>query len=128
MKLFIADDNIAFRTSLSSVLSNIKGINVVGVAGDVPETIKSVSQTRPDIVILDLHMPGGSGFDVLHTIKSSKPNPTVIMLTVGPKSEYQTLSFLAGADYFFEKSSDLGKMIHMLENFVKNSLASRGKK
>jgi DNA-binding NarL/FixJ family response regulator len=124
MRLLIADDNIPFRTSLASILSNIKGIDVVGVAGDVPETIKEFKMNRPDTIILDLHMPGGNGFDVLHTVKSSKPSPIVIMLTVGPKKYYQSLSYLAGADYFFEKSSDLEKMILLLEKSVKHTTSN----
>jgi DNA-binding NarL/FixJ family response regulator len=119
MRLFIADDNIPFRTRLASIISNIEGIDVVGVAGDVPETIKAIKQTQLDTIILDFHMPGGNGFDVLRAVKSSRPSPTVIMLTVGPRSEYQALSFLYGADYFFEKSSDLRKMMQLLENSVK---------
>ena len=123
LRLFIADDNVAFRKRLASIISNIEGIDVVGVAGDVRETIKALKEIPVDTIILDLHMPGGSGFDVLHAIKSTKPNPKVIVLTVGPKSAYQMLSYLSGADYFFEKSSDLKKMMHLLENTAKEKKA-----
>jgi DNA-binding NarL/FixJ family response regulator len=119
MKLFIADDNAAFRTHLVSSLLNTGGIEIVGEAGDVPESIAMIRKTKPDVVILDLHMPGGNGLDVLQQVKSSRPSPIVILLTVGPRSEYQTLSYLAGADYFFEKSSDLRKMVRMLKRSVK---------
>lgn len=119
MKLFIADDNVAFRTHLVSHLLNTEGIEIAGEAGDVPESIAAIRKTKPEVVILDLHMPGGNGFDVLKDIKSSWPSPVVILLTVGPRSEYQTLSYLAGADYFFEKSSDLRKMIRLVERIAK---------
>jgi DNA-binding NarL/FixJ family response regulator len=119
MKLFIADDNVAFREHLASHLLNTEGIEIVGEAGDVPESIAAIRKTKPDVVILDLHMPGGNGFDVLKEVKSSQPNPVVILLTVGPRSEYQTLSYIAGADYFFEKSSDLRKMARMLKRSAK---------
>jgi DNA-binding NarL/FixJ family response regulator len=119
MRLFIADDNVAFRTHLVSHLLNTEGIEIVGEAGNVPEAIAAIRQTKPDVVILDLHMPGGNGFDVLQVVKSSKPNPIVILLTVGSRSEYQTTSYLAGADYFFEKSSDLRKMARMLKRSAK---------
>ena len=121
MKLFIADDNIAFRKRLASMLGSIGGIEVVGQAGDVPEAIRAIEQTKPDTVILDIHMPGGSGLDVAYSVKSSKPAPTVIMLTVGPRSEYQAASYMTGADYFFEKSSELRKMAKMLSNFAKEA-------
>jgi hypothetical protein len=56
----------------------------------------------------------------LKDIKSSWPSPVVILLTVGPRSEYQTLSYLAGADYFFEKSSDLRKMLRLVQRIAKD--------
>lgn len=124
MTLLIADDDIAFRMRLASIISNIDGIDVVGTAGNALDTISAAKKTRPDVIILDLHMPGGSGFEVLHAIKSSKPCPTVVMLTVSSKSEYQTMSYLAGADYFFEKSSELMKMIRMFENSVKEPITN----
>ncbi len=124
MTLLIADDNTAFRKRLASIISNIDGIDVVGTAANASETVKAVQKIRPDVIVLDLHMPGGSGFDVLYDIKSSRPSPIVIMLTVGPRKEYESLSYLAGADYFFEKSSDLMKMMRMLENSVKEPMTN----
>ena len=123
MRLFIADDNIPFRTRLASIFSGVDGIKVVGVAGDVPEAIEGVKRLRPDTIILDIHMPGGNGLDVLQVAKSSSPAPTVIMLTVGPRSQYETTSYMIGADYFFEKSSDLKNMARLLKNFAKKSIA-----
>ncbi len=115
MKLFIADDNVPFRTRLTSILAGIDGIEIVGVAGDVPGAIDAIKRTKPDTVILDIYMPGGDGLDVLHEIKSARPSPVVIMLTVGPRNSYETMSYLTGADYFFEKTSELWKMGRMLK-------------
>ncbi len=127
MRLFIADDNNQFRTRLASILSTIGGIEIVGEAADVPGAIEAIHRTRPDTVILDIHMPGGNGLDVLTAIKSSRPSPMVIMLTVGPRSEYETSSYLTGADYFFEKSSDLRNMARMLRTLAKRPAARSSK-
>ena len=123
VRLFIADDNIPFRTRLASILADMDGIIVVGVAGDVPEAIEEIERLKPDSIILDIQMPGGSGLDVLRVAKSANPAPTVIMLTVGPKSEYETTSYLVGADYFFEKSSDLRNMARLLKNSARRAMA-----
>ena len=123
MRLFIADDNIPFRTRLASIFEGVDGIKVVGVAGDVPGAIEEIRRLRPDTIILDIHMPGGSGLDVLQVAKSTKPAPTVIMLTVGPRNEYETASYMIGADYFFEKSSDLRNMARLLKNFARKAMA-----
>jgi DNA-binding NarL/FixJ family response regulator len=99
------------------------GIKVVGVAGDVPGAIEGIKRLKPDTIILDIHMPGGNGLDVLRFAKSSSRPPLVIMLTVGPKSEYKALSFLSGADYFFEKSSDLKKLERLLQSAASKSVS-----
>jgi DNA-binding NarL/FixJ family response regulator len=122
MKILIADDNVPFRTKLASILSAIKGIEVIAETGDVPETREAILRLRPETIILDIHMPGGSGLDVLEVAKGTRPAPTVIILTVGPRSEYQTASFLLGADYFFEKSSELRKMALMLKRMAHRSV------
>ncbi len=126
MKLVIADDNAKFRNRLASNLSKTEGINIVGEAGDVAESIAVIQRTKPDVAILDLHMPGGNGFHVLQAVKGSGSAPIFIMLTVGSKREYQTLSYLAGADYFFEKSSEMQNMFNLLKSMV--CQGNRGKK
>jgi two-component system response regulator DevR len=123
VRLFIADDNIPFRTRLASMFSSMDGICVVGESGDVPGAIEGIKRLEPDTIILDIHMPGGNGLDVLQVAKAFNPAPLVIMLTVGPKSEYETVSYLMGADYFFEKSSDLRTMTKLLERSARKSTA-----
>jgi DNA-binding NarL/FixJ family response regulator len=123
MRILIADDNVPFRTRLASLLAGIGGIEVVGQAEDVPGAIETFERTKPDTVILDIHMPGGNGLDVAQAVKASSRKTRVIMLTVGPRSEYQTISYLSGADYFFEKSSDLRKMAKMLSSIAKADLS-----
>ena len=119
MRLFIADDNSAFRERLAAILSDVDGLELVGQAADVPEAIEAIERTKPDTVILDIHMPGGSGLDVLQAAKSFTPAPLIMMLSVGPASEYKEKCLNMGADYFFEKSSDLRKMAHLLKELAK---------
>jgi DNA-binding NarL/FixJ family response regulator len=123
MTLFIADDNERFRQRLASILDGIPGIEVVGQAGHVQEAITAINRIMPDTIILDIHMSGGSGLDVLQAAKSVKPGPVVMMLTVGPSSEYREKSLAMGSNYFFEKSSDMKKMMTTL-----TQLARRQKK
>jgi DNA-binding NarL/FixJ family response regulator len=120
MTILIADDNVKFRSRLASILGAFDGITIVGETGDVAATLEALQVTKPDILILDIHMPGGNGLDVLAVAKATKPAPIVIMLTVGPRDEYQTESFMFGADYFFEKSSELRTMAEMLKRMGKN--------
>jgi two-component system, NarL family, response regulator DevR len=125
MRVFVADDNVPFRSRLATILGGIKGVEIVGEAGGVPETVKAIQQKNFDVLILDIHMPGGSGLDVLAVAKAARPAPIVIMLTVGPRSEYQTESYLLGADYFFEKSSELRKMSNLLKRIAKRNIIAQ---
>ncbi len=125
MKLFIADDNMKFRKQLAEILGCIPGIEVIAGAGDVKGTIEGIRRLKPDLVILDLQMPGGSGLNVLTAVQVMHCHPTVIVLTVGARSEYQSRCLAAGADYFFEKSSDLQKMTSLLRKLATRSAIAR---
>ncbi len=121
MRLLIADDNVEFRKRLAEIVRSIRGIEVIGDAGDVPGTIEAIRKMRPDMVILDFQMPGGNGLDVLAAVKHGRNAPMVIVLTIGSRSEYQARCNAAGAEYFFEKSSELYKMTSLLKKLSAKS-------
>jgi len=117
--VFIADDHAAFCKRLAEMLAEIEGIQVVGRAGTVPEAIRSISELKPDIVLLDIRMPpGAGGFDVLRKIKESKGRPRVIMLTAFSNAAYRNRCVAMGADYYFDKSSDIKKMLGTIKKLI----------
>ncbi len=124
MTLFIADDNVKFRKQLAELLGSFPGIEVVGGAGDVPRAIEGIRKLKPDAAILDLHMPGGNGLDVLSAVRRMPSPPLVVVLTVATRGEYGARCAAAGADYFFEKSSELQKMTALLRKLAARSAAS----
>jgi DNA-binding NarL/FixJ family response regulator len=93
-------------------------IRIVGYAEDVPQAVESVAKLRPDVVILDIQMPGGSGIDVLETIKKNKPSPIVIMFTNYPYPQYRNKCLAAGADFFFDKSLEFDALTDTLKNLI----------
>ncbi|MGA3245636.1 MAG: response regulator transcription factor [Bacteroidota bacterium] len=125
MTLLIADDSTEFRRRLASIITCLADIEVVGQAGDVADAIGEIERTKPDVVILDIHMRGGSGLDVLQAAKLAKPAPVIIMLTVSSESEYKGKCMAMGADYFFEKSNDLTKMMSTLTKLARKFKAHR---
>ena len=123
MKIFIADDNIEFRKRLGEILCSIRGVDIIGSAGDVHGAINAIRKLRPEGIILDLQMPGGSGLDVLAAIRRNRYSPIIIVLTVGTRSEYEARCIAAGADYFFEKSSELLRMTSLLKKLAAKGAA-----
>jgi CheY-like chemotaxis protein len=88
---------------------------VVGQAQDAPGTLDALRQVRPDVVILDIRMPGGNGIEVLREVKKMTPAPQVIMLTNFAYAQYRKKCEEAGADFFFDKSTEFEKLPQALE-------------
>lgn len=111
MKIFIADDSVLVCKRLVNLLENLAGVTIVGLAHDAPDALRSIERLKPDAVILDISMPNGSGIDVLHKLKSEKPAPLIIMLTNYSFPQYRRKCMDAGADYFFDKSTEFEKVV-----------------
>jgi len=114
MKVLIADDSELMRKRLIKLISGLKGIDVIE-AEDCGETIKIIRELNPDVVILDIRMPGGSGINILHQIKKKKTGPTVIIFTNYPYPEYRKKCMELGADFFFDKSTEFNKISEVLK-------------
>lgn len=115
MKILIADDSPVVRERLVTMLSELKDIEIVGQAQDAHEAIDFIQTLRPDVVILDIRMPGGSGMEVLPKIKQDNYDPIVIMLTNYPFPAYRKKCLAVGADYFLDKATDYEKIIEVLK-------------
>ena len=114
LRVVIADDSHPVRDCLDLLISDVSGVEVVGLAVDATEALELVQRLRPDVVILDISMPGGSGIDVLRTLKAGEAAPVAIMLTAFPFPQYRERSLEAGADYFFDKATDYDRVPEVL--------------
>jgi len=118
LKIFIADDSATVRERLTEMLSGLKDIEVVGQAENGAQAIDSIRELKPDAVILDIQMPKRSGVDVLQNIKIGGPTPIVIMLTNYAYPPYRTRCMDAGADFFFDKSTEFDEVITVLRSLT----------
>jgi DNA-binding NarL/FixJ family response regulator len=114
IRVLIADDSLPIRERLVTMLDELQGIGVVGQAGTVPETISAIRELKPDVVTLDIRMPGGSGLDVLHRIKQGQAAPLVIILTNYAHPPFRQRFLEAGADFFFDKSVEFDQITRVL--------------
>lgn len=124
MMIFIADDSDPVRERLTAMLTEIEGAEVVGQARNVAEAVAGIQSLRPDVVILDIQMPGGSGLDVLKTIKQSARPPVVMMLTNHAHPQYRKKCMEWGADYFLNKLSEIERLAALCESLIRSGAAT----
>ena len=113
--VFIADDSLVVRERLVAMLSELAGTKVVGQAGNVSTAISQIRRLKPDVVILDIKMPGGSGIDVLQNVKQAEIAPLVIILTNYPFAGYRHKCLQAGADFFLDKTTEFDQIPTLVE-------------
>jgi DNA-binding NarL/FixJ family response regulator len=116
--MFIVDDSEILRSRLVQMLSEIEGLEIVGQAGFVRDAVREIRRLNPDIAIIDMRMPDGSGIDILAAIKKDKMVTRVIVFTNYPYLQYRKKCLDAGADFFFYKATELDKLINLLKELL----------
>jgi DNA-binding NarL/FixJ family response regulator len=120
-KVYVVDDSEPVRERLIDMLSELEEVGIIGATGDPQEAKASIRKLAPDAVILDIRLPGGSGIEVLRSIKREKLAPLVIMLTSYPYPQYRKECEDAGADYFLNKSTEFDRIGEILKQLVPDS-------
>jgi len=126
MKVVIVDDSVLVQERLTIMFAGLHGVEVVGTAQDALEGTSVIRELNPDVVILDIKMPVGSGIDVLRNIKESNPLIKVVILTNYPYEQYRRKCMDLGAEYFFDKSSEFERIPEVLEQFRKENSREDG--
>jgi DNA-binding NarL/FixJ family response regulator len=110
MNIFVVEDSASIRERLVAMLGDMEGVAVVGEADTPREALEGILRTRPDSVLLDIQLNGGSGLDVLREAHPQVPATVFIVLTNYPTPQYRRICMEAGAAYFFDKSTEIAKV------------------
>ena len=101
-RVVIVDDHAMFRTGVRAELAGT--VDVVGEAADVDEAVAAVSSARPDVVLLDVHLPGGGGVEVMRRVSSRLPETKFLALSVSDAAEDVIGTIRGGARGYVTKS------------------------
>ena len=106
LTLLVVDDHTLFRRGLIALLGQDAGLQVVGEAGDAAEALHLVPRLRPDVILLDNHLPGVMGVDAIRGLREVSPHSRVLMLTVSEDSQDLAAALRNGAQGYLLKTID----------------------
>ncbi|MDP2102291.1 MAG: response regulator transcription factor [Methylotenera sp.] len=106
IRVLIIDDHTLFRSGIRLLLERQEGFEVVGEAGDGLDGAKRAKTLKPDVVLLDLHMPGTSGLSAIPLLLEEAPQAQIVMLTVSEDAEDLIDAMRAGACGYLLKNID----------------------
>ena len=111
VRIFLLDDHHVVRRALAALLATEPGLEVVGEASTVQESLGRVLACKPDVAVLDVHLADGSGIDVCREIRSARPTVYCIALTSDTSAESMLAAVLAGASAYVRKEARPEKLV-----------------
>ena len=105
--LLVVDDHTLFRRGLVALLAQDERFEVADQAGDIGEALRCIERSRPDVILLDNHLPGVSGVDGIASLKKAAPETRILMLTVSEDENDLAAALQAGADGYLLKTVEL---------------------
>ena len=118
IQLLLVDDHSLFRRGLKALLSQDERFEVAGEAGDVGEALRCLAQQRPDVILLDNHLPGVRGVDAIPALKEAAPAARVLMLTVSENENDLAAALQAGADGYLLKTVESDQLADTIVKVV----------
>lgn len=116
IRCLIADDHVLVRQGIRRLLQDEQDVEIVGEAGDAAEALQGVMDLRPDIVLMDIGMPGFSSFEAARVIRSDFPRTRVIFLTMHEDQDYVMQGLQAGAAGYLLKDTPSAKLASVLRD------------
>jgi DNA-binding NarL/FixJ family response regulator len=131
IRVLVADDHAVVREGIRHVLAEANGFDVVGEAASGTDAVTMAADIEPDVVVLDVSMPGGSGLEVIADVRRVAPQARVLILSVHDEAEYVLQAVRAGAHGYLRKDSsptelrDAVRAIDRGDSFFTPAMATR---
>ena len=114
LRIMIVDDHEVVRDGIKALLAEEEGLTIAGEAGGMREAIERAEWVRPDVVVMDIRLPDGSGIDATREIRARLPNTRVLMLTTFADDEALFASIMAGAAGYVLKQVHGGELVRAI--------------
>ncbi|TLS48437.1 response regulator transcription factor [Paenibacillus antri] len=122
ISIVLVDDQTLLRDGLQTMINVQEDMEVVGVAGDGEQGLALVEKLRPDVVLMDIKMPGMDGLESTRRIKEVRPEVKIIVLTTFAEDDFIVESFSAGADGFLLKDLQGEQLIRSIREAAEGQL------
>jgi DNA-binding NarL/FixJ family response regulator len=113
VKVLVVDDAPAVRARVVGMLGEISGA-CVAEAASVSTALLALASEEPDLVVIDLHLAGESGLDVVVHARRERPAALLVVLTNDPSEHHRRRCALLGVDFFFDKSRDFDRLLEIV--------------
>lgn len=124
LKVLIADDSPVIVQRLREMISELDFVSSVGYAKDGAETLALVEFMNPDVILLDIHMPGVNGLQVLDEVRKQMKEIKVILITNHPDEDLKSQCLQRGADFIIDKSNEFDRIPELLNFRIRRAEAS----
>ncbi len=122
-KTLIVDDHALFRQGVRNVIEPEEDFEVVGEAEDGTEALAKARELKPDLILMDIHMPHGNGLEAVSAIKGELPGVRIIMLTVHDEDENLFEAIKRGAEGFLSKNVRAKDLLNSLRGVMRGEAA-----
>ncbi len=114
-RVYIVEDSAVFARAIVDLLSEVEGVEIVGTTGIPKRAIEEIKQLRPDVATIDMRISGGSGINVLKSLRSEKQTwPLAIMFSSNTEPAYRRRCLRLGANFVFDKSHEYNRVVEVL--------------
>jgi DNA-binding NarL/FixJ family response regulator len=114
-KILIVDDHEVVRDGLKNILTSLDNVLITGEAGNGEEAVKMYLTLKPDVVIMDISMPGMNGIEATRIIKEKDPDAKILILTMHDNQEYLNQIIRSGAKGFILKNTDKEELLEAVK-------------
>jgi DNA-binding NarL/FixJ family response regulator len=117
-RIFIVEDHPVFREGLAQVLNGEPDLSVCGMAGDVPEALKEIPRLKPQLVLVDIGLPGQSGLELIKKLRAVDRETKLLVVSMHDEALYADRVLRAGGDGYIMKQEDPEEILHAIRDVL----------